>query len=168
MIIFRQEPITNTPLPSNAHFVAKRHCVIIFCFFSLCCTKKSTAPEYIPSTYQDMFIALNLQFDVTYKYVERINNSESGNSGTIKFSLRDTSMTESFNSKVTKDFFRLDSMQAYSAKFENLGFNKYSASESVFINSARQTISFVNGRAMVSFGLQRGGSYYFYQYLFSK
>ena len=111
---------------------------------------------------------MNLQFNVIYNYVERINNLETGNKGTIKFSLSDTSMTETFNSKVTKDHFRLDSMQAYSAKFENLGFNRYHASESVFINSARQRISFVNGQAMVSFGLTTDGSYYFYQYLLAR
>jgi hypothetical protein len=132
------------------------------------CNKENPAPDHVPSSYEEMFAALNLQFGVTYQYVERINNFETGNKGTIKFSLSDTSMTETFNSVVTKDRFRLDSMKAYSAKFESLGFNKYHPSESVFINSVRQTISFVNSQSMVSYNVTTNGSFYFYQYLLSK
>src|SRR5688572_28884844 len=127
-------------------------CFVIACFFSICCNKTDLAPDYAPATYTEMFAALNLQFDVSYKYVERINNFETGNKGTIRFSLSDTSMTETFNSIITKDRFRLDSMKAYSAKFESLGFGKYNTTKSVFINSARETISFVENQAMVSFG----------------
>lgn len=141
---------------------------LVIAFFSLSCNKTDPAPDYVPTTYQEMFAALNLQFNVTYKYVERINNFETGNKGTIKFSIFDTSMTETFNSIVTKDHFRLDSMKAYSAKFESLGFGRYNATQSVFINSARQTISFVENQAMVSFGITTNGSYYFHQYLLSR
>ena len=142
--------------------------IFIACMISISCNKGNPAPDLIPATYEEMFAAMNLEFNVTYNYVERINNLETGNKGTIKFSLSDTSMTETFNSRVTKDRFRLDSMQAYSAKFENFGFNRYNASESVFINSARERISFVNGHAMVSFGITTSGSYYFYQYLLAR
>jgi hypothetical protein len=142
--------------------------LVIACLISISCNKGNPSPEYVPSSYQEMFAALHLQFGVTYNYVEWINNSETGNKGTIKFSLSDTSMTETFNSIITKDRFRLDSMKAYSAKFESLGFNKYNPTESVFINSVRQTISFVNSQSMVSFGVTTNGSFYFYQYLLSK
>ncbi|HET9278019.1 MAG TPA: hypothetical protein VFN95_07520 [Flavitalea sp.] len=142
--------------------------LLAICVLPICCTKADPKPDKIPSNYEEMFEALHLQFNTTYKYVERINNSETGNHGTIKFSLSDTSMVETFNSRVTKDHFRLDSMMAYSAKFESLGFNKYNATQSVFINSARQSISFVDSLSMVSFGVTTNGSYYYYQYLLSK
>jgi len=74
-------------------------------------------------------------------------------------------MVETYNSNVTKDYFRLDSMKAYSAKFESLGRNKYNVNDCLFINTAWQTISYVNGSSMVSFGITTNGSYYFYQYL---
>ena len=143
-------------------------CFAIACFFSVCCNKTDPAPDYVPATYGEMFAALNLQFNVTYHYVERVNNSETGNKGTIKFSLFDTSMTETFNSVVTKDHFRLDSMKAYSAKFESLGFSRYNTTQSRFINSARETISFVENKTMVSFGVTTNGSYYFHQYILSR
>lgn len=141
---------------------------VLVCLFSVCCSKKDPAPAYVPATYGEMFTALNLQFNVTYNYVERVNNSETGNKGTIKFSLSDTSMTETFNSVVTKDHFRLDSLKAYSAKFESLGFKRYNTTQSLFINSASETISFVNNQTMVSFGVTTNGSYYFHQYILSR
>ena len=132
------------------------------------CKKNEAPPEQLPGNYVEMFNALNLQFNTTYKYVERINNFETGRNGTIRFSLSDTSMVENFNGKITKDYFRLDSMKTYSAIFVNHGEKKYNVNESLFINTARETISFVNGNSMVSFGVTVNGSYYFYQYLFSK
>ena len=95
-------------------------------------------------------------------------NIETGKNGTIRFSLSDTSMIENFNGKVTKDYFRLDSMKTYSAIFVNQGEKKYNVNESLFINTARETISFVNGNSMVSFGVTVNGNYFFYQYVFSK
>ena len=118
--------------------------------------------------YVEMFDALKLQFNVTYQYIETVNSQSTGRKGTVRFLLSDTSMVETFNSYVTKDRFRLDSLKAYSAKFENLGRNKYSPSTSVFINNAWQTISHVNDSSMVSFGVTTNGSYYFYKYTLTR
>ncbi len=135
-------------------------------FFCFSCNKESAVKnDKIPGDYEEMFAALNLQFNVTYNYTEMINNNLSGNKGTVKFLLADTSMIETYKSNITKDYFRLDSFKAYSSKFESLGRNKYNVNNSLFINNAWQNISFVNGVRMVSFGTTNNGSYYFYQYL---
>ncbi len=140
--------------------------VIIFCFS---CNKETTVKkDIIPANYQQMFDALKLKFDVNYNYIEIINNYQTGNNGTIQFSLADTSMIETYNSIVTKDYFRLDSFKAYSSDFVNLGRNKYNATQSKFINNAWKNISIVEGVRMVSFGTTSNGSYYFYQYLLSE
>ncbi len=140
---------------------------IIFCSFS--CNKETAAKnDILPGNYQEMFDALKLKFNVNYNYIETINNYQTGNNGTIQFSLADTSMIETYNSNITKDYFRLDSFKAYSADFENFGRNKYNASRSKFINNAWKSISIVNGVRMVSFGTTSNGSYYFYQYLLSE
>ncbi len=115
-----------------------------------------------------MFDALKLKFDVNYNYIELINNYQTGNKGTIQFSLTDTSMVETYNSNFTKDQFRLDSFNIYSSNFESLGRNKYNATKSLFINNAWKSISIVDGVRMVSFGTTSNGSYYFYQYLLSE
>ncbi len=140
--------------------------VIIFCFS--CNKETALKKDIIPANYQEMFDALKLQFNVTYNYIELINNYQTGNKGTIQFSLTDTSMVETYNSSITKDQFRLDSFNIYSSKFESLGRNKYSANKSLFINNAWKSISIVDGVRMVSFGTTSNGSYYFYQYLLSE
>ena len=132
--------------------------------YGLSCKKEPIIQEKLPGNYEEMFAALKLQFNVTYNYVETINNYATGNRGTVRFILLDTSMVETYNSFVTKDRFRLDSLKAYSAKFENFGKNKYSVNTSVFINNAWQNISHVNDTSMVSFGITTNGSYYFYKY----
>ncbi len=140
--------------------------IIFYCFS---CNKETNLKEdVIPGNYQEMFDALKLKFNVNYNYIETINNYQTGNNGTIQFSLADTSMIETYNSNITKDYFRLDSFKAYSADFENFGRNKYNASRSKFINNAWKSISIVNGVRMVSFGTTSNGSYYFYQYLLSE
>ena len=137
--------------------------------YVLSCNKPTTTPnDFVPANYSEMFKALNLQFNVTYNYVEMINNHATGNKGTIRFSITDTSMVETYNARTTKDYFRLDSLKPYSAKFESLGMNKYNITQSLFINNARENISFVNGSSMVSFGTVDNGSFYFYQYLLFK
>lgn len=134
--------------------------------YCLSCNKSSTeVKNNNPINYQEMFDALKIASDIQYQYTEVINNKPSGRSGTLVFSLKDTSITETYNSTVIKDYFRLDSLQAYVCKFENLGRNKYKNGESLFINNARKAISFVNGKTMVSFDSISNGSYYFYQYL---
>lgn len=141
--------------------------VVICCCFS--CNKETTVKkDIIPANYQQMFDALKLRFNVNYNYVELINNYQTGNKGTIQFSLTDTSMTETYNSNVTKDQFRLDSFKVYSSNFESLGRNKYNTAKSLFINNAWKSISIVDGIRMVSFGTISNGSYYFYQYLLSE
>ncbi|HVE61811.1 MAG TPA: hypothetical protein VNA26_08325 [Chitinophagaceae bacterium] len=141
--------------------------VIIFCCFS-CNKETDLKKDILPGNYQEMFDALKLKFNVSYNYIEMVNNYQTGNNGTITFSLADTSMTEVYRSNVTKDYFRLDSFQVYSSNFENLGRNKYDASKSKFINNAWKSISIVDGVRMVSFGTTANGSYYFYQYLLSE
>ena len=133
--------------------------VIIFCFS--CNKETALKKDIIPGNYQEMFDALKLQFNVTYNYIELINNYQTGNKGTIQFSLTDTSMVETYNSNITKDQFRLDSFKAYSSDFVNLGRNKYSATKSLFINNAWKSISIVDGVRMVSFGTISNGSYFF-------
>jgi hypothetical protein len=138
-------------------------------FYCFSCNKENVSKQdEIPGDYEEMFEALNLQFNVTYNYVEMINNYQTGNKGIIKFSLADTSMIETYNSTITKDYFRLDSFKTYSSTFESLGRNKYNVNNSVFINNAWKSISIVNGVRMVSFGTTSNGSYYFYQYLLSE
>ena len=145
--------------------IKKITALFLICYFLSCNKVDPVQQDFIPINYTEMFAALNLQFDVLYNYVELINNQPTGNRGTIKFILTDTSMVESYNSQTTKDYFRLDSLKSNSAKFESWGRNKYSANNSCFINNAWQSISYVNGSSMVSFGTTSGGSYYFYQYL---
>jgi hypothetical protein len=139
--------------------------VIFFCFS---CTKSSVDSKERPSNYQEMFKALKIETDVQYNYTEVINNRLTGHSGTIILSLKDTSITESYNSNIIKDHFRLDSFQAYTCKLVNFGRNKYKNNECLFINNARKAISFVNGTTMISFDSISNGSYFYYQYLITK
>lgn len=134
------------------------------------CSKELTFPteDEQPDNYAEMFKALKLEQEVTYNYVELINNSPTGNKGTIKFSLADTSMTETYNNYTIKDHFLLDSLQPYTCKFVNMGLKGYNVHKSVFINNAQQTLSYVNGATMVSFGMVENGSYYYYQYIIKK
>lgn len=137
--------------------------LLLFCF---ACNKPNSAEEKpISTNYEEMFAELKIKFNTPYKYTEIINNRATGNSGTIKFSLADTSFTEIFNSIVTKDYFRLDSFQAYTCRFLNFGRDKYPINQSLLINNARRQLSFVNGRTMISFDSISNGSYYFYQYI---
>lgn len=139
---------------------------VLYC---LSCNKSSPdVKNKNPINYQEMFEALKIESDIQYNYIEVINNNPSGRSGTIVFSLKDSSITESYNSTVIKDYFRLDSLQTYVCKFENLGRNKYKNEESLFINNARKAISFVNGKTMISFDSISNGSYYYYQFLINK
>ncbi len=137
--------------------------LLLFC---LSCNKPNPGKEKAISTnYEEMFAELKIEFNTNYKYTEIINNRATGNSGIIKFSLPDTSFTEVFNSVVTKDYFRLDSFQAYTCRFQNFGRDKYPSNQSLLINNARRQLSFVNGRTMISFDSISNGSYYFYQYI---
>lgn len=139
--------------------------ILLFCFS---CKKISVDSKERPSNYQEMFIALNLEPDVQYKYTEVINNHLTGRSGTIILSLKDTSITELYNSSIIKDHFRIDSFQAYTCKLVNYGRNKYKNNECLFINNARNAISYVNGITRVSFDSISNGSYYYYQYLITR
>ena len=121
--------------------------------------------ENLPKNYSEMFAALRLQFNKEYNYVERVNNAETGHKGKIRFALTDTSISETYNGYIVKDYFRLDSFKAYSCQFKNLGLKKHNPNISRFINNANTNISFVNGSMMVSFDSIENGSYYFYQYI---
>jgi hypothetical protein len=143
-----------------------RSLLSIFLILFLSCDKGVTEKETpVPNNYKEMFTALKIDFNTTYSYTELINNKVTGNKGTIKFSLIDTSFTEDFNSAITKDQFRLDSFKTYTCTFKNLGINRYPSNQSVLINNARRTLSFVNGRTMISFDSITNGSYYYYQYI---
>lgn len=135
------------------------------CLLSACFKNSGKTEEVLPMTYTEMFTALNLQQNKEYHYTEMVNNAETGNKGKIRFSLTDTSITETFNGYIVKDRFRLDSFKAYSCRFESLGRKKYNTSISRFINNAYQNISNVNGVMMVSFDSIENGSYFFYQYI---
>ena len=138
---------------------------LLLCIFCSCTKEPVQTEEVLPKTYGEMFKALNLRFSKDYSYIERINNTETGNKGRIRFSLSDTSIMESFNGYIVKDHFRLDSFQAYSCQFINLGSKKYNTNISRFINNANKNLSFVNGSLMVSFDSIENGSYYYYQYI---
>jgi len=79
----------------------KRKTVIAFlffgCFLSSCFKNSGKTEEVLPMTYTEMFTALNLQQNKEYHYTEVVNNTETGNKGKIRFSLTDTSITETFN-----------------------------------------------------------------------
>ena len=140
--------------------------VIVSMGFLYSCNKSpQTKEEVLPGNYNEMFKALNLQFNRDYSYTERVNNAETGNKGKIRFSLMDTSITETFNGYIVHDKFRLDSFKAYSCRFESFGRKKYNTNITRFINNATQNISFVNGSKMISFDSIENGSYYFYQYI---
>ncbi|RYZ30628.1 MAG: hypothetical protein EOO10_02180 [Chitinophagaceae bacterium] len=135
------------------------------CLLSSCYKNSGKTEEVLPTTYTEMFTALNLQQNKEYSYIERVNNAETGNKGKIRFSLSDTSMTETFNGYIVKDKFRLDSFKAYSCQFESLGRKKYNTNISRFINNASKDVSYVNGLMMVNFDSIENGSYYYYQYI---
>ena len=138
----------------------------LFVSFLCFCSKEPQQNEKnLPNTYGEMFKALNLNFNRDYNYTERINNAETGNKGKIRFSLTDTSITETFNGYIVKDHFRIDSFKAYSCQFKSLGQKKYNPNISRFINNAAKNLSYVNGLMMVSFDSIENGSYYFYQYI---
>lgn len=151
-------------LPKPKHFFS----ILMLLCCCLGCSKEIKFPEKVyPKDYQEMFEAVKLKFDITYNYVEMINNSYTGNRGTVRFSLSDTSITETFNTYTTKDYFSLDSLEGYTCKFINKGLNRHAANKSVFINNARQTLSYVNNVTMVSFSTISNGSYYYHQYILS-
>jgi hypothetical protein len=141
--------------------------LLILSFFS--CYKDSTNAETPPpANYMAMLKAVKLQTEIPYQYVEMVNNKATGSKGTILFSLRDTTMTETYNSTITKDRFRLNNFLAYSCGFESLGRGKYSNQDSRLINHGRRTLSHVNGQTMISFDSISNGSYYYYQYIITK
>jgi hypothetical protein len=147
----------------------KTKCYLLLAILFFSCYKAPDIQEPdLPKNYQEMFERLKIQPNVSYRYIESINNKETGNEGLIRFSLKDSSMEETFNNVVTKDYFRLDSFQHYTSKFESFGLNKYNRVQSTFINKAQQKISHVNGVTMVSFNSIENGSYYYYQYLIVK
>jgi hypothetical protein len=141
--------------------------LLLLSFFS--CNKGSTEAEnQPPANYMAMLKAVQLQIDVPYQYVEMVNNKATGSKGTIQFSLRDTTMTETYNSTITKDRFRLANFMTYSCDFESLGRGRYNNQDSRLINHGRRTLSRVNGQTMISFDSISNGSYYYYQYLINK
>ena len=139
--------------------------IIALCLLCSCTKEPQDNQDVLPQNYGEMFRTLNLQLNKEYSFVEKINNAETGNKGKVRFSLKDTSITETFGTYTTKDHFRLDSLKAYSCQFQNLGNKKYNRNTSVFINNARKTLSAVNGLTMVSFDSIENGSYYYYQYI---
>jgi hypothetical protein len=134
-------------------------CSILLIIFS--CNKSDIPIEELPVNYTEMFKKLNLEPGISYKYTEIINNTPTGKEGLILFSLSDTTMLESFNNHTIIEHFRLDSLQQYTCRFENMGYNKYNPVQSTFINNAQQKISYINGKTIVSFSLIENGSFYF-------
>lgn len=141
---------------------------LVILFFCFSCNKQPVNGNKKPGNYLEMFEALKIEADVPYHYVEVINNQQTGQSGTIVLSLKDTSITEFYNSNTIKDHFKLDSFQAYACNLVNYGRNKYKNNECLFINNARKAISHVNGRTMISFDSISNGSYYYFQYLITR
>ena len=150
-------------------FKPKRLFFLLILFCCAGCSKEVKFPEkQRPKGYEEMFEAVKLQSDVTYTYKEMINNSYTGNRGTIRFSLSDTSMTETYNNNTTKSYFLLDSLDAYTCKFINKGLNSYDVNRSIFINNARENLSYVNNTTMVSYSTILNGSYYYHQFILSR
>lgn len=143
----------------------KKFIFLILLFTFSACGQKYFKELPVPETYEAMFTALKLKADIPYVYEEVINNQPTGKKGTVVFSLKDTTMTETFNLSTTKEKFRLENFGPYSCNFVNPGVDLHPVNTSVFINRARQTISYVNGRTFISFSYIDRGSYYFNQFI---